>query len=327
MDEILKNAAEIKPWSCEYEIVHEDWLFRLLRFRSKPKRKIPLLMVYAFINRPYILDLHEDVSIVKKLLNEGIDVWMIDWGYPKRADRYYTIADYIDYIDQCVDHIRRERGVESITLHGYCLGATLSVIYASLYPEKVANLVIQAPPINFNTNNTLALWAKNIDPKKISRVFGNASGDMLNISFLLVDPIRLTVGKYQSLLDNMENARFVKNFLYMDYWIFDSPAIPGSVYEDYIIRWYHNNEIIRGKYGINGKRVDISKITMPTLVIVAERDHITPPDAAIPFYEVIPSKDKLLLKSDKGHIGLTVSSSSHKKLWSKAREWIVKHSD
>ncbi len=317
---------QIRPWSCEYEIVHEDWLFKLLHFRSKPKLKTPVLMCYAFINRPYILDLHARVSVVRRLLDAGLDVWMIDWGYPKRADRYLTIEDYIDYIDFCIDEVREHCGIDKITLHGYCLGATLSVIYTALNQEKIRNLVIQAPPVNFETDNTLAVWAKHIDPEKISRALGNASGDLLNLAFLLVDPVRLIVGKYQSLLDNLENEKFVENFFYMDHWIFDSPAIPGKLYEEYITRWYHRNEIMRGEFEVKGRKVDIRKINVPTLVIVAERDHITPPEAAIPFFNAIASRDKKLLVSEKGHIGLTVSSSSHRKLWVDAVRWIVERS-
>ena len=323
---IVEKIESIKPWTCEFDVEHEDRLFRLIHFKSKPKLKIPVLVCYAFINRPYILDLHEKVSVIKRMLEAGLDVWMIDWGYPKRADRYYRIADYVNYIDFCIDHIRERRGVDSVTLHGYCLGTTLSVIYASLYPEKVKNLVIQTPPINFDTQNTLAIWAKHVDPEKVSRALGNASGDFMNIAFLLVDPIRLVVGKYQSLLDRIENEDFVRTFFYMDYWIFDSPAIPGKVFEEYITRWYHRNEIMKGKYEVGGRKVDISNIRMPVLVLAGKMDHITPVDAVEPFFKAIPSEDKKMLLSEKGHIGLTVSSSSHKKLWPEAIKWIVERS-
>lgn len=325
MVDFLKKI-EVKPWASDYEVVHEDWLFKLLHFKSRQKYRIPILIVYAFINRPYILDLHSDVSVIKRFLDSGLDVWMIDWGYPKRADRFLKISDYIDYIDFCVNFIRDERCVESITLHGYCLGATLSCIYASIHPEKVKNLVLQAPPLNFDTDNTLAIWAKSIDAKKISRTLGNVYGDLLNIAFLLVDPARLILEKYQSLLKNSNNEKFVKDFMYMDYWIFDSPSIPGYVYEEYIKRWYHRNEILRGEYDVEDIRVDLNKIEMPVLILIAERDHITPPEAAIPFYDLIPSKDKLILSVDKGHIGLTVSRHAHKTLWHKAISWILERS-
>ncbi|AKG91008.1 Poly{3-hydroxyalkanoate} synthetase [Geoglobus ahangari] len=325
--ECLKEV-DICPWSCEFDVVDEDWLFKLLHFKPRRKRllKTPVLIVYAYINRPYILDLHERVSVVRKMLEAGLDVWMVDWGYPKRADKYYRIEDYVDYIDRCVNIIKKKKKVDKVTLHGYCLGATLSTIYSTLHPENVKNLVVQAPPINFHTDNTLAVWARNIDPDKVARAMGNASGDFLNFAFLLVDPIRLTVEKYQALLNRLDDRKFVHDFLYMDHWIFDSPAIPGCVYEEYITRWYHRNEVIEGKFDVNGQKVDLRKITMPTLLLVADRDHITPPECAIPFYEKIPSKDKLMLRVNKGHIGLTVSSSAHRELWDKAIKWIVERS-
>ena len=323
---LVEKIKDVKPGFSKYEVEHEDWVFRLLHFKSKPKLRTPILISYAYINRPHILDLHEDVSVVRYLIDAGLDVWMVDWGYPTFSDRHLKISDYIDYLDFSVDYIRKRKKVDKITLHGYCLGTTLSVIYASIHPEKIRNLVIQTPPINFDTSNTLALWAKKIDPARVSRALFNATGDFLNLAFLLVDPIRLVVGKYQALLDNLSNEKFVKDFFYMDHWIFDSPAIPGKVFEEYIVRWYQRNEIMKGSYDVNGIKVDFSKITMPVLVLAAEKDHITPPDAVMPFFEAIPSEDKKILMSDKGHIGLTVSRSSHERVWPEAVKWIVERS-
>jgi polyhydroxyalkanoate synthase len=317
--------VEFKPWSCEFEVVHKDWLFSLMHFKGKPKYKVPVLISYAYINRPFIMDLYEEVSVVRRLIGAGLDVWMIDWGYPKRSDKFFKIKDYIDYIDFCVDFIRDKKRVSSITIHGYCLGATLGVIYSALNPEKVKNLVLQAAPINFHTENTITLWAMHINPVKISRALGNMPGELLNISFLLVEPVKLGL-KYLNVIDNIENKKLIKDFFYMDHWIFDSPAVPGYVYEEQISKWYHRNELIKGEYELNGKKVDLSNITMPVLAIVAEKDNLTPPETTLPFLEKIPSKDKKLLISDKGHVGLTVSRSSHKKIWPEAVDWIVKRS-
>lgn len=320
------QIPEIRPGTCEFEVEKEDWLFKLVRFKGKQKLRIPVVICYAFINRPYILDLHEKVSVIRRMLEAGLDVWLIDWGYPKRADRFLQLSDYLDFIDESVNYVSEKKGVEGVTLHGYCLGSTLSAIYASTFPNMVKNLVLQAPPIDFYTANTLALWARSVDPEKIVRALGNASGEMLNLSFLLVDPIRLAVGKYQSLLDNADDLDFIKNFFHMDYWIFDSPSVPGMVYVEYIRRWYHNNEVIKGTFSYRGRKVNLDNIKMPVLILAAEKDHITPPDSVIPFFESIPSKDKKLLISDKGHIGLTVSGSSQKSIWPEALKWIVERS-
>ena len=77
----------------------------LYRFRGErpPTAKVPLLIVYALVNRPYMVDLQEDRSIVRNLLSQGEDVYLIDWGYPDRSDRYETHDDYInEWIRRCV---------------------------------------------------------------------------------------------------------------------------------------------------------------------------------------------------------------------------------
>lgn len=320
------RSERIRPGSCEYETVYEDWLFKLHRFKTNVKYRTPILIVYAFINRPYILDLHRRASVIRLLTEAGLDVWLIDWGYPTLADRHLDIASLVDFIDFSVDLVRRERRAESVTLWGYCLGATLTIVYSSLYSEKVKNLVLQAPLFNARTNNALAAWARSIDPKKVSDALLNVSGDFLNVSFLLADPVRLLVSKYQALLNNLKDEEYLEEFLYMEHWIFDSPSIPGRLFEEYITRWYHRNELAEGVFDVGGRRVDMSRITMPILVIVASKDHIVPPESSIPLLEAVPSRDKRLIVVDKGHIGLTVSRSSHAKVWPEVVSWLIERS-
>jgi len=319
--------TEAKVGVTAYEIVHEDWLFKLVHFKDKKKKKLkyPVLIVYAYINRPYVMDLFDEVSIIRKELDANLDVWMVDWGYPKPADKYLRIEDYIDYIDFCVEYIKEAKKVDKISLHGYCLGGDLAIIYSALHPENVKNLVIQALPIDFHTSNTLALWARKIDPEKITKTIGNASGDLLNFAFLIVDPIRLVLAKYQGLLENLDNEKFVENFIRMDKWIFDSPSIPAETFKEYITEWYHENKLIKNEYVIKGEKVNLRNINMPVLVLVAERDHISPPESVKPFLNMISSKDKLLLSVNKGHIGLSTSRGA-KEMWDKAIAWIVERS-
>lgn len=324
MQKMLEIDAEVS--TTPYKVIHEDWLFKLVRFKGKRKTlKYPVLIVYAYINRPYVMDLFDEVSIVKRELNAGLDVWMVDWGYPKQADKFTKIEDYIDYINFCVERIKEVKKVDKVTLHGYCLGGDLAIIYSALYPENVKNLVIQALPIDFHTNNPLAIWARNINPEKITEAIGNASGDLLNFAFLIVDPIRLILGKYQRLLENLDNEKFIENFIRMEKWIFDSPSIPAETFKEYIKEWYHENKLIKNKYVVKGKRVDLKSIKMPVLVLVAEKDHISPPESVKPFLNKISSKDKLLLSVNKGHIGLSTSRAA-KEVWDKAIEWIVSRS-
>lgn len=100
--------------------------------------KIPVLIVYALVNRPYMVDLQESRSLVLNLLAEGIDVYLVDWGYPQKGDRWLTIDDYVNgYIDNCVDFLRKSHELEAINILSICQGGSLSLCYTALHPEKV----------------------------------------------------------------------------------------------------------------------------------------------------------------------------------------------
>ena len=92
----------------------------------------PLLLVYALINRETMLDLQPGKSVVQNFLQEGIDLYMIDWGYPTRKDRYLTIDDHVNgYIDNAVDFILKKHNLDKINLMGICMGGTFCVFYSA----------------------------------------------------------------------------------------------------------------------------------------------------------------------------------------------------
>jgi polyhydroxyalkanoate synthase len=323
------TKIEVDVWQTPFEVIHQKGIFRLLHYQKKKEKTCgtPVLIVYAFINRPYILDLQPERSVIQKILDRGLDVYMIDWGYPKKADKYITIEDYIKYIDQSINKITEITGKKKITLHGYCLGGTLSTIYSTLHPEKVKNLVLQATPIDFDVKGIINCWAKSLEVDKIVNAMGNVPGEFLNYGFLLANPIGLTFGKYANLLKETQNEKFLKLFLRMEKWIFDSPDIPGETYRQYIKQWYQQNLLIKNQFAINGKKINLKSINMPTVILTASYDHIAPPESSEPLLDKISSKDKTVMPFPTGHIGISVGSKPAYEFWPKVCDWIIKRSD
>ncbi|MCX8175629.1 MAG: class III poly(R)-hydroxyalkanoic acid synthase subunit PhaC [Candidatus Bathyarchaeota archaeon] len=319
------SGIEADVWQSPFDVIHKNGIFRLLHYRPMVENvaPVPVLIVYAFINRPYIMDLQPDRSIVRRFLENGLNIYMIDWGYPSRIHKFLDIEDYIDYIDTSMDIVSRETSQNKVTLHGYCLGGTLSTIYAALHPEKVKNLVIQATPIKFDIEGTINLWAKHINPDKIVDALGNAPGFFLNVAFLMANPINLVYGKYVGL---MEEKVDTQNFLRMEKWVFDSPDVPGEVYRRYIKEWYQQDLLIKGEFKVRGQRVNLKRIDMPLLILLGEHDHIAPPASSIPLLDAVSSSDKEVMALPVGHIGLSVSSKAHKEFWPKVCDWLKKRS-
>jgi polyhydroxyalkanoate synthase subunit PhaC len=326
----LKNISGIKEVdiaTAEKTTVWEDGKVKLYHFkRSGPsKARTPVLVSYALVNRWEMMDLQPDRSFIRKLLSEGIDVYLIDWGYPTKIDRYKTLEDYIlGNINDCVDFIRHAHDIEKINFLGVCQGGTFSLIYAALFPEKIKNIVTLVTPVDFdNDEGLLFKWAKDMDVDAVVDGFGGiVPGDFLNTGFDLLKPMNKT-RKYMALPETMKNKELLMNFLRMEYWVADSPAQAGETYRRFIKDMYQGNKLIKGEFELGGRKVNLKNVKAPILTIYAKDDHIVPPDTTKPINDLVGSKDKELLEFPGGHIGVFVGSRSQKSLTPAVAKWLA----
>lgn len=326
--DVLLGDLDTEIATTPYEVVYEEDRIRLKHYPpsagvSDPV-KTPLLVVYALINRETMLDLQPERSVVKKFLSSGINLYMLDWGYPTYKDRFLTIDDHVNgYLDDVVDFILKRERVSRINLMGICMGGTFCVIYSALHPGKIRNLVTTVSPTNFDTRQGLLhIWMKWLDVDKMIETFGNMPGDLMNFGFLLLNPARLMIDKYVGFLQNMDNKTFVENFIRMEKWIFDSPDVPGETFRQFIKDLYQNNLLIENRLHIGGRHVDLRRITMPMLNIYARFDHLVPPEAAEKITGVTGSADTENMCLETGHIGIYVSSKTQKEFAPKIIGWL-----
>ncbi|MDO8446841.1 MAG: class III poly(R)-hydroxyalkanoic acid synthase subunit PhaC [Deltaproteobacteria bacterium] len=322
----LTEVDQIDVGTAPRELVYEEDKLKLYRYKSEGKAtsKVPVLIVYALVNRPYMLDLQPDRSIIRNLLQHGVDLYIIDWGYPTKEDMYLTLDDYINgYIDNCVEFIKEAAKTEKVNLMGICQGGTFSAIYASLHPEKVNNLVTLVTPIDFSTNDGLLFnWAKNINVDSLVDTYRVIPGDFLNSGFLMLMPFALNIRKYVDMLDVLEDKEKLMNFLRMEKWIFDSPGQAGECMRQFIKDCYQGNKLVKGELKIGDKTVNLKNVTMPLLNIFATADHLVPPSSTKPLNDLVGSDDKTLYEFKGGHIGVFVGSKSQKELAPAIAKWL-----
>lgn len=320
----LNTEAAVTP----YDIVYAEDRIKLKHYiRSETienKLKTPLLVIYALINRETMLDLQPDRSVVQSFLKAGIDLYMMDWGYPTRKDRYVSIDDHVNgYINNTVDYIREKTGFSKINLMGICVGGSMCTMYSALHPDKIKNLITTVTPSSFDTNKGLLhVWMRNLNVDKMISAFGNIPGDIMNIGFLLLNPARLVIDKYIGFAEFMDNKDFVENFVRMEKWIFDSPDVPGETFRQLIEDCYKRNLLIQSKLHLDGKRVDLKKLAMPLLNFYGKFDHLVPPEACEQLTSAVGSKDVEDVCIETGHIGIYVSSKAQKQFAPKIIHWL-----
>lgn len=288
--------------------------------------KTPVLIVYALVNTYKMLDLQPDRSYIKNLLGAGLDVYLIDWGNPSKADRFLSMDDYINgYINNCVDFIRKKHRLEKINILSICQGGTFSVIYSALYPNKVKNLVTHVTPIDFSTNDGLLFrWSKDMNFDSLVEGYnGLVPGDFLNQGFDMLKPM-MKLQKQQGLMNMIDDKDKLTNFLRMEKWISESPDQAGACFLQFMKDLYQGNKLIKGELEVGGKKVNLKNLTCSLLNIYATEDHLVPPAATIPLNDYVGSSDKELYSFKGGHIGVFVGGKSQKELAPAVTEWLKK---
>ena len=328
--ELLSRGNHISVGDTPNDIVSETRLYRLLHYRSLVKRvsSTPILVVYALVNRSYVLDLQPNKSWIRHLLMQGFDVYLLDWKSPTRLDKYVSFDDYVNsYIDDCVEIVQNNNSSDKITLHGYCMGSSMSAMYTSLHQEKIKNLVTIAPVIDTSKDTTvIANISKQMDIDKLVSYIGYLPPEKLYECYAILKPFKQGVNKYYNLVENIDNESFVQNFLRIEKWLYDTPPIAGETIKQWINDIYKKNLLVKNQFRLGTAIVNLKKINVPLLNIVAEEDHLVSPECSVPLNEVVSSEDKRLIRFHTGHVGLIASSYSQNNVLPKVGQWIKSRS-
>jgi polyhydroxyalkanoate synthase len=328
--ETLSEIGDIEVGVSEKEPVYKEDKMVLYHFlpRVKKQNPVPLLIIYALVNRPYMADLQDGRSMIQGLLDAGLDVYLIDWGYPDGADRYLTLNDYINgYIDRCVDIIREKHNLKKLNILGICQGGTFSLCYSALHTDKVKNIVTIVTPVDFHTkNDLLSKMLRNVDVDMLVDTMGNIPGEILNWTYLSLKPFRLLGQKYMDLVDMLDDVDKARNFMRMEKWIFDSPDQAGETFKQFTKQFYQQNDLVKGTVKIGDETVDLEKITMPVLNVYAADDHLVPPDSSKALGGCVGTEDYTELEFPGGHVGIFVSGKAQKMIPPSVGKWLSQRS-
>lgn len=323
----LTGLRDIEIGATPKEAVYRLDKLTLYRYRSMSAGATngpAVLICYALVNRPYMMDLQPDRSLIRGLLQQGIDVFLIDWGYPDGADRFLDLNDYVNrYLASCVDKVCELRGEPQVNLLGVCQGGTLSLCFTALHADKVRSLITMVTPVDFQTpDDLLSKWVQQLDVEALVAASGNVSGDFLNAAFVTLMPFRLLSQKYMALLDIAQDRAKLENFLRMEKWIFDSPDQPGAMFAQFVTNLYQHNRLIKGELAIGGKTVNLRSIKQPVFNVYATQDHLVPPAASNCLKQYVGCKDYSELAFAGGHIGIYVSNKAQQEIPKALAEWL-----
>jgi polyhydroxyalkanoate synthase len=301
---------------------------RLYRYEPERDKKypVPVLLVYALILRPYVLDLVPNNSLIEHLVDEGFDVFLLDWGVPGDEDTHLSFEHLVlDYLPRMVRKVLRASGAEEVSLFGYCQGGTVALMYASLFPEgPLRNLVLLAAPVRFTPESagTFKPFTSErfFDPDPVVEAFGNVPATEL------FGTGRRLAGTADEPAARLPREAFTDSFLAASAWVDDGVPFPGEAFRSWVVDFYRRDRLARGELELRGLRVKLSDVNVPVLNVAGKADLICPLPQAEAATELVGSRDKEFLALEAGHVGLMAGPVAKKELWPRLVDWLGRRS-
>jgi polyhydroxyalkanoate synthase len=304
----------------------------LYRYRSNERsHAIPLLLVFALINRPEIFDLRPGSSLIEYLLGEGFDVFLVDWGVPDQEDAEMGFDDFVcDELHWAVRETLRAAGASELTLVGWCMGATMCAMYAGLEPEHgeagtpIRNLVLLTMPID-GRSSTYAVWVgdESFDIDRVASSWGSIPGPAIDFANKMLKPVTNFWTTYRRLAEDVAEGKERRDsYQTMAKWVADNPPFPGRAWTQWVRWMYREGALASGRVHLRGRRVDLGRIDQNILIVTAGADHIVPREGTMPIFELVSSEDVTHFDRPGGHIGLIAGSAARKQLWPELAAWL-----
>lgn len=326
--ELLKLAQPLGRSPKSVLMTHGT--LKLVHFRARTEQvyRVPLLVVSSIINQPTILDLMPGQSMVEFLLDAGFDVYMVEWGRPRREHAALTIADHVlDKLPACVARVLEHSGERELSVMGYCLGGLLAVLYASLHDDApLKNLICVATPVDSDGLVSFKSWmGPGYDENGLLEQYGNVPAEWVQNTLRALRPFGKVSGSLQ-LLNQVEDADAVRSNLHMRKWEMDNVPLPGGVFRELVHDFLRANRLKHGTWRIHGRRVDPGRIRAAVLQVVARDDIITPRAASQPLLDLVGSRDKQEIVFKGGHVGLVAGRGAVTRTWPGLAAWLAPRS-
>lgn len=312
-------------------LLHRRGTLSLYHYQSTAEEvyRVPILFVMAPTNKAFVFDMAPGQSLVEYMLARGHDLYVMDWNAPSKAEAHLALENYtLDFIPDCVRRVQEDSGVEDVSIVGYCAGGLMSTIYAALHADgPLKNLVCFTTPIDFSK---MELFRKMADPsrfdvEKTADSLGIIPAEMVTNSFNMLRPVSEAAGQMR-LWDNLWNDQYVKSFRRMERWSAETLPLPGGYFRQTTKELLQKNALYENRLTIGGRRVDLARIKVPLLSIVAQYDHIVPPVCARPLVDRVGSRDKEEVVLPGGHVSIVAGPNAVKRMWPKLDQWLQERS-
>ena len=333
VDWLIRDPSHIVG-RTPYDVVFRRDKLELRRYHHadrgiRPRHDLPVLLIPPLMVKPFIFDLMPERSLVKFLLHQGFDVFLVDFGEPDGADALVTLDDYVlDWIPTAVAEVRKASGQRELSLLGYCMGGLFALMYLGATPDRgVRNLVTIGAPLDTNKMGLFA-WAAKMAGGQVeflARRMGNIPGGLSSVAFRLLTPAK-NVTRYADLFMNLWDREYVNGFDAMNQWVGQFIDYPQGAFLQFTRDFMQKNQLARGTMKFGDKVADLRRVRANLLVFAGKTDQIAPADAVRAQLDAVGSTDTSYRIAPGGHMGVFAGHSAPRYVWQPTATWLSSRS-
>ena len=264
------------------KVIFRNELIELIQYEPSTPQvyKRPLLIVPPWINKFYILDLNPEKSFIRWAVAQGLTVFVISWVNP---DEHLADKGFEAYMGEgiltALDCVEQATGEREVTAIGYCVGGTLlaaTLAYmAAIGDDRIKSATFFTTQIDFTDAGDLKVF---VDAEQLREVeekmaeHGYLEGSAMAQAFNMLRPNDLIWSYY---VNNYLKGKEPMPFDLL-VWNSDSTRMPTANHKFYLRHCYLHNDLSNGRMELGGKKLDLTKVTIPVYELASREDHIAP---------------------------------------------------
>lgn len=301
------------------KVIYQNDLMQLIQYEplSEKVRQIPLIMMPAWINKYYILDLQAQNSFVKWAVERGFTIFMVSWRNPDAVMKDKDFEDYmLEGPIEAIKVVKKVTGEKKVNMLGYCLGGTLLACTAAYLTAKKDDSINSATFLtsltDFTDSGDLGVF---IDEEQISAL----EKRMSDKGYLDGSQMAQTFSMLRA--NDMIWSFYVNNYLLgkepfpfdILYWNSDSTRLPAKMHSYYLRNMYQNNSLVKpNTLVLNHVPIDLANVKVPAYMLSTREDHIAPWRATYKAVNLFSGPVHFVLSAS-GHVAGVVNHPSKNK--------------
>jgi len=316
------------PSNANKKLLYQEKYISLYHYLPKNENvySVPVVLVPPLMVSTDIFDLVPEHSLANILIENGFNVYLVDFGKPDQNDAHLKIDDYVlNFLYRTIHMSKKHSNAEHMTLLGYCLGGTFSTIYASVsidIKNDIKNVINIAGPIDLKHLSFFNLLFKPFKKEwfAVADKFGGLPKELLTFIFKVADPTSYLRRPLQ-LINKAWDRDFLIKFQALNNYFNNFQNLPAATFKQ-CFEIISSNDLVSGKLKLLDQNINLSNLQANYLAFGGSNDTFIPPDSVRAVQKRISSKDFQYMEFPFGHLSIMGSERAKNTVWKTCVDWL-----